>query len=182
MIPTAVFTPVSATLPASRKAVLIGSPPPDEDSCCALGRCDGALRLGGGVDDAVLRAAALPPVVRFARWLVAVARAFVLGLAPEADVFLRADVPPLERLSLRRPGRERGRLPRTPGSSLSSAATEGKVAVAAASRSAVARNPCAQPRSWVNVGAPTKRHGQKRLGAGEWGLAALAACFVNFGA
>src|SRR3954465_2157274 len=132
MIPTAVFTPVSATLPARRKAVLIGSPPPDEGSCCALGRCAGALRWGGGVDDAVLRAAALPPVVRFARWLVAVARAFVLGLA--AGVFWRAD-DPLERLSLRRPGRERGRLPRTPGSSLSSAATEGKVAVAAASRS-----------------------------------------------
>src|SRR3954468_12784885 len=177
MIPTAVLTPVSATLPASRKAVLIGSLPAD-DSCCGLCRCDGALRFGGGAD-AVLRAAALPPVVRFARWLVAVARPFVLGWA--AGVFWRAD-DPLERLSLRRPGRERGRLPRTPGSSLSSAATEGKVAVAAASRSAVARNPCAQPRSWVNVGAPTKRHGQKRLGAGEWGLAALAACFVNFGA
>jgi hypothetical protein len=38
-------------------------------------------------------------------------------------------------LSLRRPGRDRGRLPRTPGSSLSSAATDWK----ASGRSAVAR-------------------------------------------
>jgi hypothetical protein len=83
-------------------------------------------------------------------------------------------------LSLRRPGRERGRLPSTLGSSFPSAATDGKLAVAAASRAATARNLCAGPPSWVNVAPPTGIHGQWLLGGGEWGLAALSSLFREF--
>jgi hypothetical protein len=127
MIPTAVFTPVSATLPASRTAVVSGSLPPD---CCCGGRgcCCRSRCCRGGVVCPEVRAAVRVLVERFARWAVLFARVCVLAFGVDGfDAAARDEraLDPLARLSLRRPGRDRGRLPRTPGSSLSSAATDG---------------------------------------------------------
>jgi hypothetical protein len=150
MMPTAAFTPVSATLPASRTAWLSGSPPP-WFSGAEVTRGGSALGAGrdAGLDDepraVVVRAAARPPVERFARWVVAVARACERGLLD--DALVSRAVEPVERLSLRRPGRERGRLPSTPGSSLSSAATDGKTSA----RSGVTRSGPGNPLRAVDI-------------------------------
>src|SRR4051794_14982537 len=114
-MPAAVLSPTVATLPASSTAWPIGSLAPV--------LAGGAGRGRGGVLRAV-------DVVRFA--VVRVLR-FALVLDVDADADLRAvrAVEPLLRLALRCPGRDRGRLPRTPGFS-SFAGTSGKIAVAAA--------------------------------------------------
>jgi hypothetical protein len=98
-MPAAVRMPTAATFPASWTACPTGSPP----LACA-GAC-----LGGAE--------------RFACGRAAVRRCAVAGFAAGA-FFARAVVE--ARLSLRRPGRDRGRLPRTPGSSSRLAATGGK--------------------------------------------------------
>lgn len=129
MSATAVFTPVSATLPAMRTAWVTGSLEPDE----------AAGWRGGGVE-AVVRVPVVDRVRALALVLVpffrgdALARAgfafAAAGLARCAAVAARGlalaarvPAPALERFELRRPGRDRGRLPRTPWSSLSFAAT-----------------------------------------------------------
>ena len=144
-MPTAVRTPVSATLTPSRTAWLIGSPPPPPlervgSRCCDRGGACAEDDVRGLVVRAepppvaapdfrvaLERAAAVPPVELFARCLAACARAPLDGELVPAE---RADAPredePPPRLSLRRPGRERGRFPSTPWSSLSFAATPEK--------------------------------------------------------
>src|SRR3954447_25677936 len=103
-MPAAVFSPTVATLPASPTARLSGSPVSLRWAGARRGRGDAALavvvlRLGG---------------VRVLRFALA-------ARAEDAARVLRAAVP-LLRFVLRWPGRERGRLPRTPGLSSRSAA------------------------------------------------------------
>jgi hypothetical protein len=97
-MPAAIPMPVPATLAATRTASPTGSGPLDWRARAALG-CE--LRERGGAEGLVARFAppARDPDARL------VAERFAAGLLA------------LERLSLRRPGRERGRLPITPGSS-----------------------------------------------------------------
>src|SRR4051794_9352917 len=102
-MPAAVRTPIAATLPASSTAWPIGSPPLLLLAVVAPGRGRCACGRARGVG---FLAAARVVVARF---FGGVAR------------FARVVVPP--RLSLLRPGRDRGRLPMTPGSSSRLAAT-----------------------------------------------------------
>lgn len=97
-MPAAVRTPIAATLPASSTAWPTGSVLPLRAAGAGRGRC--ACARGAG-----FLAVPLLAVVRFFGGVVCFARAVVA------------------RLSLLRPGRERGRLPRTPGSSSRSGAT-----------------------------------------------------------
>jgi hypothetical protein len=82
------------------------------------GRADAPAFARGFAPDAVVRAAVL-------RLAPAVALVFLVPeaarLAPEAPLFFARDAPaPSARFSLRRPGRDRGRFPITPESSLTS--------------------------------------------------------------
>ena len=134
-MPPTVFRPVSATLPASRTASVSGSCRSALGSGFAAAGRDAGLGFG---------------LAALARDVVAVpdfARAVVFGCAAlgrrvgevsagpaeAADVVAAppaAGAPspaePLRRLLLLTPGRDLGRLPRTPGSSLLSAATREK--------------------------------------------------------
>src|SRR3954452_24105350 len=105
MIPPAVFRPSSATLPATWKAVVSGSDDVGAGSAGAVRAVDAAARLRAGDG---LRAAAR---LRAAAGGLGGRRPGVAGLPPAAAVVARA--PP--RFSLRCPGRDRGRLPSTPG-------------------------------------------------------------------
>src|SRR5436190_9942191 len=96
-ISSATLNPTPATWPATRIAPLTGSVPPER----AWGRGGGAVRER----EAVLRCG----LAELFAWVRALPVAFGLAAAPD-DAFE-------PRLSLRRPGRERGRLPTTPGSS-----------------------------------------------------------------
>ena len=109
-MPAAVRTPIAATLPASSTAWPTGSL---------------AVRLGWGAGRS-RRACGRARAGRFFGAVVAVvAVRFLAG----AEVFARVFEP--LRFSLLRPGRDRGRLPRTPGSSSRSAATRRKIPVTA---------------------------------------------------
>jgi hypothetical protein len=137
MMPAAVFTPTAATRPAICIAWAIGSPAPlrrawgrGEGRCRVCGRDAAAGRFARG-DDADARGDdadedddALDLVARFF-----------------AGVRFGAAAPPV-RLALLRPGRERGRLPRTPGSSSRSEATTGENS---GPRGVVARTPVKRP-------------------------------------
>jgi|1186.fasta_scaffold305939_1 hypothetical protein len=112
-MPTAVFSPTAATLPASSTAWPSGSR-------VSL-RAGGAERGRGGVLLAVV-------VLRFG--VVRALRRVLLSDDADARGLRAAD--PLARFALRCPGRDRGRLPITPGLSSLSAATRGKIAVGAA--------------------------------------------------
>jgi hypothetical protein len=100
MLP-AVFSPTSATLPATRTAAVSGSGEGDAGDAAACGRS-----RGGAV------AADLRGVFGFGFGFgLAAARARVVGFARvEADAREA-----LARFSLRCPGRDLGRLPSTPG-------------------------------------------------------------------
>src|SRR5689334_5178041 len=113
-MPAAVFSPTAATLPASSTAWPSGSP-----ESLRAGGADGARRCP-------LLAVA---VVRFG-----VVRVLGGVLLPDEDVVARGlrAADPLARLALRCPGRDLGRLPRTPGLSSRSAATREKIALGAA--------------------------------------------------
>jgi hypothetical protein len=108
--PAAVFSPTVATLPASCTAWPSGS----GDWL----RAAGARRGRGGGEEAAVG------VVRFVVVLV-LRCAFAFAVAVRAEDALRGlrAAVPLVRLVLRCPGRDRGRLPRTPGLSSRSAMT-----------------------------------------------------------
>jgi hypothetical protein len=150
-MPAAVFRPTTATLPASCTAWPSGS--------LASLRAAGARRgRGGGL--------LAPVVLRFG--VVRVARVAGLDADARADDAARAArglrvAAPLLRLALRCPGRDRGRLPRTPGLSSRSAATRGKIAVRAASMRARRGNRPLRPRCWVNVATTEARPGLDAL-------------------
>jgi hypothetical protein len=137
-MPTAVFSPTVATLPASSTAWPSGSVA-SLRACGAGGAERGReLRAAGAVRFGVVR------VLRFELALDAVVRG------------LRA-AEPLLRLALRWPGRDRGRLPRTPGSSSRSGATDEKIAVGAARTRARCAKALVRPRGSVNVGTTEAR-------------------------
>jgi hypothetical protein len=135
-MPAAVRTPTAATLPASSNAWPTGSGLLLRAAGCGAGRERGcAWGRGRGL----------------ARVVLGLARA-AAGFLAGGCFFARVAEVVLRRLSLRRPGRERGRLPRTPGSSSRSAATTGKntgpSGVSAPSHGKTER----ARRTWVNVG------------------------------
>ena len=112
-MPAAVFRPAAATLPASSTAWPSGS-------LVSL-RAGGAERGRGG---GLLAVDALRfGVVRVLRGVF---------LADDFDACGLRAAEPVVRFALRCPGRDRGRLPRTPGLSSLSAATFEKIAVGAA--------------------------------------------------
>ena len=113
MLP-AVFRPTSATFPAARTAAVSGS---GEDAGAAGAACE---RSRGGAVAAGLRVALGFRFAAGAGRVLAFARVVATPRAPGP------------RFSLRCPGRDLGRFPSTPGSSVSSAATGGKIAPAAA--------------------------------------------------
>ena len=154
-MPAPVFMPVSATLPARRTACERGSP-----GCCA-----GARRGGGSLRAEVADGGAPFELGAFRavlgrdpglRPLVALAFGVLVAFA--------ALDPADARLVLRRPGRDRGRLPRTPGSSLSlPAIRHWKIAVGAASWRPGLRMPWELAAAPVNVDpAPVIVTGGKR--------------------
>jgi hypothetical protein len=112
MLP-AVLSPTSATLPAARTAAVMGSG--DVSTACGSATCGG---LGRGVAGAFRLAAGR----RFGAALDRGLGFAPAGAAPDAAATRTAPV----RFSLRWPGLDLGRLPSTPGCSVSSAATREK--------------------------------------------------------
>src|SRR3954454_11755866 len=105
MMPPAVFSPSSATLPATWKAVVSGSA--DAGAASAAG-----VRA---VDDVVARRRAGDGLRAFARLRAVAALRFVAAPERAAAGFAAVAARDPPRFSLRCPGRDRGRLPSTPG-------------------------------------------------------------------
>ena len=110
MMPPAVFSPSSATLPATWKAVVSGSADVGAGSAVGVGSAAGVRAV-----DVVARLRAGDGLRAAARLRAAAALRFVAAPERGAGGFAAVVARDPLRFWLRCPGRDRGRLPSTPG-------------------------------------------------------------------